>query len=70
MDRYHLFNDDAGKIIAIEDNPEAIDKAPYDRIAERRSKVPVDAGLADLALQMFGGEVIYADQATVVINVT
>ena len=60
MDLYLLYFDDSGQAIVIEDHPDALDRAPYDRIVKRRSKRPVDAGMAELALKMHGGVMIPA----------
>lgn len=61
MDQYYICFDAAGKVIVIEDHPDAVDSAPYDQIVRRYGKKPVDAGMAELALKMWGGSMIPAD---------
>jgi len=53
MTRFHCFFDDNDQPIVVEDHPDAIDAAPYDRMARRGAIV--DCEKAMLALLMFGG---------------
>lgn len=68
MYKFHLFFDANNQAIVVEDNPEALDRAPYEQMVRRHSAKPVDAGLADLALKMHGGVAIYADQEAVTVQ--
>ncbi len=70
MERYHLFFDIDNKAIVIEDDPAALDAAPYDRMVRRYGTETVDAGKADLALRLHGGIAIYADRPAVEVEVS
>ena len=62
MNSYHLFFGPDNEAIVIENDPDALDQAPYDRMVRRYSKQPVDAAMADLALKMHGGVAIYSNR--------
>ncbi len=64
MDTYHLLFTAENQIIIVENHPDALDLVPYD-LVERRQKKLLDAGLADLMLQMNGGTAIYHDRPAV-----
>ncbi len=61
MNRYYLFLDADNRAIVVEDHPQALDEAPYDRIVHRLADRPVDALSADQLLSRHGGIVISAD---------
>ena len=60
MDKYQLFFDDNHKAIVIEDDPAAIDTAPYERM-QRRPNGMADALIAEFALRAYSGVAFYAD---------
>ena len=64
MHKFHLFFDDNKHAIVIEDDPKALDLAPYDRMITR-AKGMADAGMAEIALRAHGGVAVYADGRTV-----
>ena len=63
MNKYHLFFDDNLQAIVIEDDPKALDAAPYERMTIRRGLA--DALTADFWLRANGGVAVYADGRTV-----
>ncbi|ORE86043.1 hypothetical protein ATO7_12138 [Oceanococcus atlanticus] len=60
MERFHLFFDENKRAIVIEDHPDALDLAPYDRMATR-ARGMADALTAEFWLKAHGGVAIYAD---------
>lgn len=62
MDSFFLFFDENEKLIAIANDPAALDAAPYDQIVRRHGRQKVDAGLADLLLKMHGGVAVLPDR--------
>lgn len=69
MQPFHLFKDSAGKVVAIEDAPSALDLAPYDRIVERHTNQLADEDQATEAINQFGGQIIYAERESICVNV-
>lgn len=69
MFAFHLFFDSDNRAIVIEDHPDALDRAPYDRIVRRGGESLVEPGEAHRALSIYGGVAIYADRLPVTITV-
>ena len=65
MPRFHVFFDADDRAILIEDDPAALDTAPYDRIVRRHEEPTLDADRASSTLRQFGGIMIYADRPPV-----
>lgn len=60
MHQFHLFFDENQQAIVIENDPLALDAAPYERMVTRGSGLK-DAGAAQAVLSRCGGLVVYAD---------
>lgn len=69
MQPFHMFKDTAGKVVAIENAPSALDLAPYDRIIERFTGPLADEDQVTELINRFGGEIIYADYESISVSV-
>ena len=68
MSKFHLFQDQSGQVLAVEAVPEALQRAPKNRLIKRMARELVAEERATMALQMFGGLLVRARQPVVQVS--